>query len=73
MIRKLLKTALVALALVTGIVGVRAQDYTLIQTLSFDDPSTYTEGWAIVAGANTKTQIDHGDGKAFLITADSKG
>ena len=73
MIRKLLKTALVALALVTGIVGVRAQDYTLIQTLSFDDPSTYTEGWAILAGANTKSQIDHGDGKAFLITADLKG
>lgn len=71
--QKLLKTVLVALALVTGSMGVKAQDYTLVQTLSFDDPITYTDGWAIVAGVNTLSQIDHDSGKAFLITADSKG
>lgn len=71
--RKLLKTFLVAFALVTGSMGVKAQDYSLVQSLTFEDAATLGEGWAIVAGGNTKSQIDHGDGKAFLITADSNG
>lgn len=71
--QKLLKTFLVAFALVTGSMGVKAQDYALVQSLTFEDAATLGEGWAIVAGDNTKSQIDHGDGKAFLITADSRG
>lgn len=71
--QKLLKTFLVAFALVTGSMGVKAQDYALVQSLTFEDAATLEEGWQTVAGDNTKSQIDHGYGKAFLITADSKG
>ncbi len=53
--------------------GVNAQDYSLVDKITFDDPQTFNKGWNILAGANSVTQIDHSDGKAMLVTADSKG
>lgn len=53
--------------------GVNAQDYSLVDKITFDDPQMFNEGWKILAGANNVTQIDHADGKAMLVTADSKG
>lgn len=50
-----------------------AQDYSLVDKITFDDPQMFNEGWKILAGENNVTQIDHADGKAMLVTADSKG
>lgn len=50
-----------------------AQDYSLVDKITFDDPQMFNEGWKILAGANNVTQIDHADGKAMLVTADSNG
>ena len=46
MIRKLLKTALVALALVTGIVGVRAEGvWSVVYEDNFNDPASFNKYW----------------------------
>ncbi len=71
--QNLFKTMLLAVALFGATGGVNAQDYSLVDKITFDDPQTFNKGWNILAGANSVTQIDHSDGKAMLVTADSKG
>lgn len=71
--QNLFKTMLLAVALFGATGGVNAQDYSLVDKITFDDPQMFNEGWKILAGANNVTQIDHADGKAMLVTADSKG
>lgn len=71
--QNLFKTMLLAVALVGATGGVNAQDYSLVDKITFDDPQTFNKGWNILAGANSVTQIDHSDGKAMLVTADSQG
>lgn len=44
-----------------------------VETLDFEDAETYTSGWNIIAGANTRSQIDHKAGKAMQVEADSNG
>lgn len=71
--QNLFKTMLLAVALFGATGGVNAQDYSLVDKITFDDPQTFNDGWKILSGANSVTQIDHADGKAMLVTADSRG
>lgn len=68
----LLKTMFLAVALVGATGGVNAQDYVLVDQMTFDNPQ-FNEGWKIVGGKNEVKQIEHADGKAMLVTADSNG